>query len=57
MGFSKARSQMLHVGEHHIMSFFKNSNIVSFYFITGANDFDENGVIRFHRLFKYKEQH
>lgn len=48
---------MLHVGEHHIMSFFNNSNTVIFYFITGANDFDENRVIRLNRLFKYKEQH
>lgn len=54
---SPARSQILHVCEHHIKIIFKNGNIFIFYLMTGADHVEKNGVIHLKRIFKYKKQH
>ena len=58
MYFSTARLQILRVCKHQIKIIFKNDHIKIFDFITGANNFYENGeVILLNRISKYKEQH
>lgn len=42
MYFSTARSETLCVCENCVKIIFKNGNVSSFDFITGANNFDEN---------------